>query len=78
MTRACSCSVDHADAISPITTIQFGEDAMYYAKRNYYGDIVSAIEQVVSVMVSDGMCVCECVSWGVVCICTHTITSHTP
>ena len=48
MSRACCCSVSHADAISPITTIQDGEDAMSHAKEKNYPDIVSVIEQVVS------------------------------
>jgi len=46
MSRACCCSVTHANTISPITTIQFGWDAMRYAQRRYHHDIVSALEQV--------------------------------
>ena len=45
MSRACCCSVSHADAISPITTIQYG-DAMIYAKRFNHPEIVLALEQV--------------------------------
>ena len=51
--RACCCSVSHADAISPITTIQNGVDAMSMAKYKNHGDIVAMIEQVV------GECDCE-------------------
>ena len=56
MSRACCCSVSHADAISPITTIQYGDDAMGWAKRENHHDTASVLEQVVSE--SDGMCVC--------------------
>ena len=56
MSRACCCSVSHADAISPITTIQYGEDAMEWAKERNHPDIVSALTQVVGEgVVSDGM-----------------------
>ena len=53
MSRACCCSVSHADAISPITTIQWGQTAMGFAKRRYSGgrkraDLVSVLKQVVS------------------------------
>ena len=48
MSRACCCSVSHADAISPITTIQYGMDAIWYAKRRNYHETVSVLEQVVS------------------------------
>ena len=47
MSRACCCSVSHADVISPITTIQ-GYDAMSIAKKKNHSDIVSVLEQVVS------------------------------
>ena len=47
MSRACCYSVSHADAISPITTIQFGDDAIRYAKRENHPDTASALEQVV-------------------------------
>ena len=47
MSRACCYSVSHADTISSITTMQWGEDAMSYAKKRYHPDIVSALEQVV-------------------------------
>ena len=57
MSRACCCSVSHADVISPITTIQYGEDAMELAKRENHHDTVSALTQVVGEgVVSDGMC----------------------
>ena len=51
MSRACCCSVSHADNISSITTIQWGEDAMYWAKEfNHHGenyhDIVRVLDQV--------------------------------
>ena len=46
MSRACCCSVSHADAISSITTIQKGYDAMRLAKDGNRGDIVSVLEQV--------------------------------
>ena len=32
MSRACCCSVNHADVISSITTIQDGQDAIECAK----------------------------------------------
>ena len=44
MSRACCCSVSHADAISPITTIQDGRDAMGLAQKN---EIISLLGQVV-------------------------------
>jgi len=48
MSRVCCCSVSHADAISPITTIQFGEDAITWARSIYYHhDTASMLEQVV-------------------------------
>ena len=51
MSRACCYSVSHADAISSITTIQYGEDAMGHAmgcvKGKTYPDTVSVLEQVV-------------------------------
>ena len=46
MWRACCCSVSHADAISPITTIQDAEDAMGLAKKYDYPEIVTVLEQV--------------------------------
>ena len=52
MSRACCCSVSHADAISPITTIQdrYRWDAVTYAKEYDYGDMISStvLEQAVS------------------------------
>ena len=49
MSRACCCSVSHADAISPITTIQEGDGAIEWAKEFiYYDDMVSVLEQVVA------------------------------
>jgi len=48
LSRACCCSVSHADAISSITTIQDGYDAMMWAKFNNHGDTVSVLKQVVS------------------------------
>ena len=54
MSRACCCSVSHADVISPNTTIQNGVDAMGWAKYSNHPDIVSVLEQVV------GECDCEC------------------
>ena len=61
MSRACCCSVSHADVISPITTIQVGWDAMRWAKEYNHGDTVSVLEQVV--------CVCVCViMYGVICV----------
>ena len=54
MSRACCCSVSHADVISSITTIQDREDAMGIAKiktiqygETHYGGIVLVLEQVV-------------------------------
>ena len=47
MSRACCCSVSHADAISPITTIQDGYDAISIAKEDNHDDTVSVLEQVV-------------------------------
>ena len=49
MSRACCCSVSHADAISSITTIQGGDDAMYLAKEWNHVDTVSVLEQVLGV-----------------------------
>ena len=46
MSRACCCSVSHADAISSITTIQGGYDAMWLAKCFNRRDTVSVLEQV--------------------------------
>ena len=54
MSRACCYSVSHADAISPITTIQRGGDAMGWAKRENHLDTVSVLEQVVNEC--DGTC----------------------
>ena len=62
MSRACCCSVSHADAISSITTIQFWEDAMRYAKVNNHGDTVSVLEQVL------GECNGKCVCGGGMCV----------
>ena len=53
ISRACCCSVSHADVISPITTIQHGEDAMGLAKRKNHPTFISVLEQVV------GDCDCE-------------------
>ena len=64
MSRACCCSVSHADVISPITTIQDGDDAMSMAKGNNHPDFVSIIEQVVSECDCERWCVCDCV-----CVC---------
>ena len=66
MSRACWCSVSHADAISPITTIQSGRDAMWWAKNWNYPAIISVLKQVVGegvvvVMVCVCVCVCACV-----------------
>ena len=47
MWRACCCSVSHADAISSITTIQDGDDAMRLAKEGNHDATVSVLEQVV-------------------------------
>ena len=47
MSRACCCSVSHADVISSITTIQWGYDAIRYAKDYNNPDTVSVLEQVV-------------------------------
>ena len=63
MSRACCCSVSHADAISSITTIQDGDDAMWYAKENNHTDVVSVLEQVVGEGV---VVVMVCVWWCVV------------
>ena len=68
MSRACCCSVSHADAISSITTIQARQDAMSYAEYGEYYDIISVLEQVVGECV--GMlvmlvCVIVC---GVMCV----------
>ena len=57
MSRACCCSVSHADAISPITMIQYGGDAMSMAKDSKHLDTASVLEQVVSEC--EGMCVCR-------------------
>ena len=46
MSRECWRRFSHADVISPITTIQSGEDAMGWAKHK--NDISSVLEQVVS------------------------------
>ena len=48
MSRACCCSVSHADIISSITTIQYGDDAMTIAKDHHHDDTASVLEQVVS------------------------------
>ena len=63
MSRACCCSVSHADAISPITTIQEGLDAMGWAKEFNKPDIVSVLEQVVGVR----MCMWVMCVWVIVC-----------
>ena len=47
MSRVCCCSVSHVDVISPITTIQFGKDAMGLAKLCNHHRTVSVLEQVV-------------------------------
>ena len=60
MSRACCCSVSHADVISPITTIQYTRwDAMWHAKTGNHSDIVSALEQVVG----DGVVVVMVCVW---------------
>ena len=65
MSRACCCSVSHADAISSITTIQYTRDAMWLAKYGNYSDIVSALEQVVG----EGVVVVKvCVVVVMVCV----------
>ena len=46
MSRACYCSVSHADAISPITTIQYGDDAISRATRYNHLNIVLLLVQV--------------------------------
>ena len=56
MSRACCCNINHADAISSITTIQDGYDAIGYAKSRNHGDIVPMLDRV-SVCVCDGVCV---------------------
>ena len=53
MSRACCCSVSHADVISSITTIQDGDDAVRRAELENDHDMVSLLEQVV------GECDCE-------------------
>ena len=60
MSRACCCSVSHADAISSITTIQWGYDARRLAKINNHPAIVSVLEQVVGEGV---VVVMVCVVW---------------
>ena len=60
MSRACCCSVSHADAISSITTIQVGNDAMTYARNFNYPDIASVLKQVVGEGV---VVVMVCVVW---------------
>ena len=47
MSRACCCSVSHTDVISPITTIQYGNDAIGIAKNNTHPDTASVIKKVV-------------------------------
>ena len=65
MSRACCCNVSHADAISPITTIQDGHDAMGYAKDWNHPDTVSVLKQVVDVR----DCVWYVSVWtGVLCV----------
>ena len=77
MSRACCCSVSHANTISPITTIQGGMDAMSRAKNEYHGlpidhpyyhgytRTISVLEQVVGehmrVCVFSDVCICNCV-----------------
>ena len=72
MSRACCCSVSHADVTSSITTIQNGDDAMIWAtSMTNDSDIVSVIEQVVGegvVVVMVCVCVCVCV-WVFVWVC---------
>ena len=55
MSKACCCSVSHADVMSSITTIQWENDAMGLAKEWNHGDTVTVLEQVL------GECVGECV-----------------
>ena len=47
MSRACCCSVSHADSIASITTMQYGYDAMRWAREKNRGDLISMLEQVV-------------------------------
>ena len=47
MSRACCFSVSPADAISSITKIPEGDDAMSMAKKGNHGDVVAVLEQVV-------------------------------
>ena len=67
MSRACCCSVSHADVILSITTIQDGWSAMKFAKYINHVDTISVLEQVVGEWVSE--CVCARVCMLVMCVC---------
>ena len=70
MLRACCYSVSHADAFLPITTIQDGDNAFWYAKKFHHPDIASVLEQVVGEC--DGVCVC--VQMCCICDCTWYVS----
>ena len=76
MSRACCCTVSHADVISTIMAIQAGDDAMAFARHFGHHDIVSVFEQVVGECGGecgdecdecDGMCVCVVREYGGLC-----------
>ena len=54
MSRACCCSVSHADAITSITAIQKGKDTIGIAKKYNHPDTASVVEQVVGDGDGDG------------------------
>ena len=64
---ACCCSVSHADVISSITTIQYGDDSMTWAGFYNHQDLVSLFKLVVCVCVF--VVVVAVVMWRRHCVC---------
>ena len=45
MSRVSCCSIIHVDDISPVTSIQYGRDAMELAKDYHHPDTASVLKQ---------------------------------